>query len=147
VKSSSRFFVLIVLLAELGASAAVWHGTPSDWVGEPLSFWHYELLRLRFWLLFSLLGCGFWLLVWVSLRRFASSRVLLICALVCALAAEIGATTYFWRSLKHNEQGFLGWPFFQSYFREHLISWLVIFAIFAVGACYIGRQMLTQPRR
>ena len=37
---------LIVLLAfaisELFGSICVWHGTPTDWSGPPLRFWHYE---------------------------------------------------------------------------------------------------------
>jgi hypothetical protein len=46
--------LLFIVAAELIASLAVWHGTPTDWRGRPLSFWYFEMLRLRYWIGFGL---------------------------------------------------------------------------------------------
>lgn len=53
-------YVLLLATAEVVASAAVWHGTPTDWKGPHLDFWSFESSRLLYWCSFCTLFIGLW---------------------------------------------------------------------------------------
>lgn len=59
------YYFILLLVAEIIASAALWHGTPTDWTSGPLRFWVFEGMRLRYWagfcLLLSALGGVGWI--------------------------------------------------------------------------------------
>ena len=38
---------IALLIAQIASSFLSWHGTPTDWLGEPLHFWTFELWRLN----------------------------------------------------------------------------------------------------
>jgi len=142
VKSFSVRFLLCIFAAELLASFAVWSGTPTDWEGPPLSFWHFEMLRLQYWCAFGLVAAGLWAIGWLSLRRLSTRVVPLLLAALCALATEVMTSIYFWRSLSLSQALFLGWDGFRQYLREHLESWVVVLAISGVCLWYLGRRKL-----
>ena len=68
-KSFSVRFLVVIVVAELVSSFVVWHGTPTDWKGHPLSFWYFEMLRIRYWCGFVLAFAGLWMIGWNGLRR------------------------------------------------------------------------------
>src|SRR4051794_32801568 len=117
--------LLLAVSAELVASVAVWHGTPTDWTGEPLHFWEVELSRLRYWCETALVFAGLWLIGWIFLyRRFAAPALVALGG--CALAADVITSVYFWKSLNPAHVGYLGWSSLPRYIEEHLISWIIV---------------------
>ena len=128
-KSLSIRWLLFLVAAELVASFAVWHGTPTDWKGEPPHFWYFEILRLRYWLSFGLLFAGVWVIGWLGLRRFSATLIPAVLGGLCSVATEVMTSIYFWRSLSSNQASYLGWSDFRRYFWEHLVSWIVVLVI------------------
>ena len=126
---------LLVLLAfaisELFGSLWVWHGTPTDWSGPPLQFWHYECWRLVYWS-FIASGAAFSYFL-LGVRRFSAQ---LPVALAIALAVELTTSVSYWRSLNIEEASFLGWPSESYYIRDHLFGWVIIPLITAL-ACLL----------
>ena len=133
-KSFSIRLLLFIVAAELIASFAVWHGTPTDWRGQPLSFWFFEMLRLKYFGSFGLAFAGFWLIAWLGLRRHSARVAPALLGAVCLLGTELMTSIYFWRSLSSNQVGYLGWPSPRRYCWEHLISWGLVLVI--VGLCF-----------
>jgi hypothetical protein len=130
VKSSSIRSLLFVLAAELFASFAVWHGTPTDWRGEPPSFWHFEILRLRYWCGFGLSSAGLWVIAWLGLRRLSHAALTpALLGALCALGTEVMTSIYFSKSLSSNQANYLGWASFQIYLCEHLVSWIAFLLV------------------
>jgi hypothetical protein len=127
-RRSTVCFLLLVVTAELAASLAVWHGTPTDWSGDPLHFWSYELLRLRYWLGFAFVAGVLWNLGRVAARQHFSKLASSLLAIACALATEAATSLSFWSSLSLSQVGFLGWPNCHRYLWEHLVSWSLAFS-------------------
>jgi hypothetical protein len=117
---------LLIPAAEILASLAVWHGTPTDWAGEPPHFWLLEGLRLEYWCGFGLLFASIWSVVRIGFRRQMATLALAIVGAGCSLATEILTSIYFWEKLPSNQVGYLGWPSHQRYVVEHLTSWAII---------------------
>lgn len=139
--------LLFMVAAELLASFAVWHGTPTDWGGPPLRFWYFEMLRLRYWCGFGLAFASLWVIGWLSLRRLSATRVHVLLGLLCALGTEVMTSIYFWRSLSLNQASFLGWYGLRQYVREHLECWIVVSAISGLCLWYLGyRKHRSQAR-
>ena len=133
----SAYCFLLLLVAEVVASAAVWHGTPTDWAGGHLRFWMFEGLRLRYWGGFCLLFAALW---GVGLHRLSSSplkRNLL--GLVCSLGVEVLASIFFWKGLSSSQVGYLGWLDLRQYAAEHLISWIVVLSI-GLAVWHLGNK-------
>lgn len=140
-KSSSILRLLLIPAAEVLASMAVWHGTPTDWGGEPLHFWGFEILRLQYWCGFGLFFTGLWVIGWMSLhRRRSATSVLAVLGAVCLLGTEATTSKYFWKSLSVSQVGYLGWPDFRTYFWEHLVSWVVVLLIFGLCLWYLRNR-------
>lgn len=135
---------LIVLLAfaisELFGSLCAWHGTPTDWSGPPLQFWHYECWRLMYWAFFaSGAACSYFLL---GVRRFS---VQLPVALAIALAVELITSVSYWRALNVEQASFLGWPSEFYYIRDHLFGWAIIPFISALTWLFCLRRESDKP--
>ena len=135
---------LIVLLAffisELLGSLFAWHGTPTDWSGPPLRFWHYEFWRLMYWAFLASAGaCSYFL---IGLRRFS---VQLPAALATALAVELITSVSYWRALNVEEASFLGWPSEFYYVRDHLFGWAIVPFIGAVAWLFWLRRKSSEP--
>ncbi len=120
------YLLLFFAAAELLASLCVWRGTPTDWVGKPLHFWDFELLRLRYWFGFGLLFAGLWAIGWLIFRRHRAKVPLEVLGVVCSIGTEVMTSTYFWRGLTLHQILYLGLPDFREYFWDHLISWTAI---------------------
>ena len=88
-----------LLTAEIVSSFLSWHGTPMDWVGEPLHFWTFELWRLQSWAIFFVAGVGFWLICWRAFHRRAHEIGLWLLASALAVAVEVLTTVRYWRQL------------------------------------------------
>lgn len=84
-----------LLAAEVIASLGLWHGTPTDWRGEPLHFWFFEDVRLQYWCLFGLSFTGIWIAEWMTSRRRFLARVLAVFGAVCVLGTEVLTSIYF----------------------------------------------------
>ena len=125
-----------LLAAEVIASAGVWHGTPTDWRGEPPHFWTFEALRLQSWILFGLSFVGFWIGEWMSSRHRFVARTLAVIGAACVLATEVLTSIYFWRRLSLSETEYLGWPDLRRYTYEHLIVW-ALFMLLGMGLWYL----------
>lgn len=119
-------YLFLLLVAEIVASIAVWHGTPTDWQGDPLHFWSFEVLRLQYWSLFGLSFTGIWIAERMSSRRRFLARVLAILGAVCVLGTEVVTSIFFWKRLSLNETEYLAWPDLRRYISEHLIVWMVV---------------------
>jgi hypothetical protein len=145
VKNFSIRFLLFIIAAELLASFAVWHGTPTDWKAQPLSFWHFEAVRIRYWSGFGLAFAALWVIGWLSLRRLSATVLPVLLALLCAISTEMMTSIYFWRSLPPNQASYLGWYDSRQYFGEHLVSWIVVLAISGLCLWYWNRRRAPQP--
>jgi hypothetical protein len=120
--------LLLFVISELLGSLCAWHGTPTDWSGPPLRFWHYEFWRLMYWaFLASGAACSYFLM---GVRRFS---VQLPVALATALAVELITSVSYWRALNIEEASFLGWPSEFYYIREHLFGWAIVPVVSAVA--------------
>jgi hypothetical protein len=139
-KSFSIRFLLFIAAAELIASFAVWHGTPTDWKGQPPSFWYFEMLRLRYWCAFGLAFAILWVVGWLGLRRVSTTVIPIAVAVLCALATEVITSVYFLRSLRPDQASYLGWYDSRIYFREHLFSWVVLLVVFLICLWYLGHR-------
>jgi hypothetical protein len=139
-RSLSIRLLSLVAAAEIVASFATWHGTPMDWTGEPLHFWHFEVLRLRYWCGFGLLFAGLWAIGWLGLRRFSAIAIPAVLGALCSLATEVMTSTYFWRSLSSDQTNYLGWYDFRRYFWEHLVSWMVVLVIPGLCLSYLRHR-------
>ena len=133
--------LLFVALAEVAASVAVWHGTPTDWRGAPLRLWDVEFLRLRYWCGWELLLGGLWAIWWIYLRRRIGGFDLLILG-TCGLSADVITSVFFWRSLTVTQVGYLGWPSLQHYVVEHAISWAVTTLLVLAGWYLVSRRKM-----
>ncbi|MEO8659379.1 MAG: hypothetical protein ABI693_12975 [Bryobacteraceae bacterium] len=116
---------LLAAVAEVVSSMAVWHGTPTDWIGAPLRFWDSEVSRLRYWCVSKLLFAALWVIGWLCLHRRLAAPALAALG-GCALGADVMTSLYFWKSLSAVQVGYLGWPSLQRYIGEHLISWVIV---------------------
>ena len=130
---------LVLAVAEVLASLLIWTGAPTDWVGEPPHFWTYELWRLQYWTLFFAGSAFLWIVAWGGLRRWLPKIVFGLLALALAAAAELLTSLWFWRRLNWNEASFVGWSYFPSYFRDHLIWWAVVVAL-GLGLWYFYKR-------
>ncbi len=137
--------LFFIIAAELVASFAVWRGTPTDWRGEPLHFWYFEMLRLRYWLGFALGFAALWVIGWLGLRRVSAFVMPLILAMLCALGTEVMTSIHFWKSLSLNQTGFLGWYDFRQYIWDHLFFWAVTLLISGLAAWYLRYRKRRKP--
>lgn len=144
-KNLSIRWLLFIVAAELIASFAVWHGTPTDWKGKPPHFWYFEILRLRYWFGFGLLFASVWVIGWLSVRRFSVALIPAVLCVLCAVATEVMTSIYFWRSLSSNQASYLGWSDSRQYFREHLVSWVVVVVIAGLFLWYLGHRKQQSP--
>ena len=128
-----------LLAVEVVASAGMWHGTPTDWRGEPPHFWLFEVLRLQYWLLFGLSFAGIWIIEWMSSRRRFPARVLAVLGAAAVLGTEVLTSIYFWKRLSPNETEYLGWLDLRQYTYEHLTVWAVVMLL-GMGLWYLWRR-------
>lgn len=140
VKILSIRWLLFLVAVELMASFVVWHGTPTDWKGEPPHFWYFEIWRLRYWCGFGLVFASAWVIGWFGLRRFSATVIPALLGVLCAFATEVATSVYFWSSLSWNQASYLGWPDFQQYFKEHLISWVVVLVILGLSVWHLWNR-------
>jgi hypothetical protein len=125
--------LLALAVSEVLASLGCWHGTPTDWSGPTLHFWHYEFWRLVYWI--PRAGAAF-VAVLAScyalpgIRRYS---VLLPIAFAVALAVEWVTSLSYWRSFAVAQASFLGWPSEFHYVWEHLLCWAICLFL-AAGA-------------
>ena len=122
------YLFVLLLVAEVAASAAVWHGTPTDWTSGPLRFWVYEGIRLRYWASFCLF---FSVVLWgvgrMGLRRlFSVPPIQNLLLVICSLGIEVLTSVCFSKRLSQNQVGYLGWTDLRRYALEHLLSWTVV---------------------
>jgi hypothetical protein len=146
-KVRTRFLVrycVVLLIAELASSLAVWSGTPTDWVGEPLHFRTFEVWRLKSWVLFFLLALSLCVIGWYSLHRRVHKIALGLISLVFAVAIEVLTSIRFWRQLSWTESAYLGWSHFPSYFWGHLITWIVLL-FSGLAVLFFRERQETQP--
>jgi hypothetical protein len=136
-KNFSIRFLMFIVAAELIASFAVWHGTPTDWRGQTPSFWFFEMRRLQYWGSFAIAFAGLWVIGWLALRRLSTTVIPVVLAVLCALSTEVLTSIYFWRSLLLNQASYLGWYDSRRYLNEHLASWVVVLAISGVCLWYL----------
>lgn len=123
-------YFLLLLAADIVASAALWHGTPTDWTSGPLRFWVFEGIRLRYWASFCLVLSALGGFGWIGLRRLLSAALLrYLLVAICSLGAEVLTSIYFWKGLPVDQAGYLGWLDLRRYAFEHLASWIVIVLI------------------
>jgi hypothetical protein len=122
----SYLFLLLMLIAEIASSFAVWHGVPTDWRGKWPDFWPFEILRLKYWFGFCLLFAGVWTAIWMSFGHWLTKLTLSVVGVACSLAIELLTSIYFWRTLRSDQVGYLGWPSERRYAVEHLTSWVFV---------------------
>src|SRR5229473_799271 len=138
-----RQFILscaALLTAEITSSFLSWHGTPTDWRGEPLHFWIFEVWRLQSWAMFFVAGVVFWLLCWRAVHRRVHQTGLWLLASALAVAIEILTTIRFWRHLSWRESAQFGISYFRGYLWEHLIGWVVgLLFVLAILHLWEGR--------
>jgi hypothetical protein len=115
-----------LLAAEVIASVGVWHGTPTDWRGEPPHFWFFEVLRLQYWCLFGLSFMVIWTAEWMSSHRSFLARLLAVFGVGCVLGTEVLTSIFFWKRLSPNETEYLAWPQLRRYTYEHMIVWAML---------------------
>jgi hypothetical protein len=121
------------LTAEISSSFLTWSGTPTDWLGEPLHFWTFELWRLKSWLMFFAAGIALFLLSWSAVHRQLHNREIWLLGGAYAVAIEVLTTIRYWRQLSWTESAFLGISYFRRYLLEHLITWAVtLLFVFAI---------------
>jgi hypothetical protein len=105
-----------IILAELFASFAVWHGQPTDTAWEP-SFWMYELRRMQYWLplIAAALACSL-AIPNLSFRSAVGPKIAAGSFFLFCLFADYGASLLFRRSLSRGEAGLLGWSYEPHYY-------------------------------
>jgi hypothetical protein len=136
----------VLWAAEVLASLSIWHGTPTDWRGEPLHFWSNELWRLKYWAILFLLAVALWLVSCRALPPRGRGVLLWLIAAVLALGVEVFTSIWSWKQLPWSDDRFLGWPsYFPDYLWDHLISWIVVVALGA-GIWYLWRRRRTSHR-
>jgi hypothetical protein len=113
-------------VAEVLASLSVWSGTPTDWRGAPVSFWSFEIWRLRYWVLFVSLCSLLWFITWYSLRQRSPIIKMTVFGAALAVASEALTSFAYWSRLSWTQASYLGWPDFRTYFWGHLVSWAVV---------------------
>jgi hypothetical protein len=128
-KAKFAISCLLLLAAEVSASFLVWSGTPTDWIGEPLHFWRFEISRLQYWALFFSLSALLWIIGWYGLHRRVPGVAMGLLGAVLAVVVEALTSIWYWRQLPWNQASYLGWSYFPRYFREHLISWAVVLLV------------------
>lgn len=132
---------LLLLVAELAASSAVWHGTPTDWAGERLRFWTFEGSRLGYWGVFLLISA----VLWIGLRYLSSrTSVRNVLAGTCCIAVEIATSLTFWKHLSPGQAVYLGWWDLSRYALEHLVVWALVCS-FGSGVWYFLRRPTLKP--
>jgi len=133
----------LLLLAELVASAFVWHGQPTGTTWEP-GFWHYELARLQFWLPLAIASLALTVLVAYAATRWATSGKAAAVSFyfLTSLAAEYLASVYYWHNLSWSEAALLGWSYRRGYIAEHLYSWLAVVSIFGASWFIFNRGII-----
>jgi hypothetical protein len=120
------FYCLLLIIVEVLASFAIWHGTPTDWAGERLHFWGFEGVRLVYWAIFVLLSGT----LWTGLQRLLSQRkVRNALAAACLIGIEVATSLTFWKRLAPDQAGYLGWPNLTRYVLDHLAAWSVLWAL------------------
>lgn len=136
------YYLVLLLIAEIAASVAVWHGTPTDSVKGQLHFWSFELSRLQYGSILCLLAAVFWS---AGTWFFASaSLVVNLFGIVGALAGEIATSICFWKRLPLIQAGYLGWPNFRQYVFEHSVSWAVVLLIELTMGYWLNSQKGSQ---
>lgn len=130
-------YCVLLVIAELLASFAVWHGTPTDWTGQRLRFWEYERVRLGYWAIFLLLFG----VLWMGLRRLLSQRLgRNALAAACSGGLEMVTSLAFWKRLPTNQAVYLGWPNVTKYVLEHLVAW-ALFWVFGLGLWHLLKRV------
>jgi uncharacterized membrane protein YjdF len=120
-------YLSLFLVAEIVASGAVWHDTPTDWGNEHLSFWVFERMRFRRLSPVFLIFASLSVVGWIACRHFSSALLVSnLLTAVCALGTEVLTSVYFWKQLSVSQTQYLGWIDHQRYIIEHLVSWAVV---------------------
>jgi hypothetical protein len=137
---------------------SLWRGAPSDvYADMHLSFWHYEVWRLQYWVWCFFVGAVLWLLLHWSLQRWISEgatafqytlkiAILWATAVACIIGAEVATSILYWRQLPWSQPGYSGipyspiYPFSQEYVWEHLTSWAVVLALGLLGLFLWNRR-------
>ncbi len=136
---------LLLWIAEVLGSLAVWRGAPTDWSREPPRFWSFETWRLQYWALFFALAALLWAIGWYALRRRAHKIVLVLLGTVLAVAVEALTSIWYWKQLPWTQASYLGWSYFPQYFWEHLISWIVVVFLGLALWYFWNRRRGAQP--
>lgn len=148
-KDSAAFKALkcaaLLLAAEIIASGSIWCGTPTDWIGEPLHFWSYEIPRLPYWALFFLAST----LVWFAGRQIIPGSIppIVTRALrgILAIGVEVSTSAFCWWRFRWTETNCQGLTYFPDYFWGHLISWVVVVALGLIASYFWNKKRRT-PR-
>jgi hypothetical protein len=138
----------LLFVCEVLASFLVWSGIPTDWLGEPPYFWHFERARLEYWALFFVPACLVFVIGSYTLRSRTRTNVLWLLAAVLAAGVETSTSVVFWRQLPRVQASYLGWPSFGTYFRDHLVSWTAFLLIgFLLSHLWLrkGKKHLVAP--
>jgi hypothetical protein len=146
---TQRWFILgctALFTSEIVSSFLSWHGTPTDWLGEPLHFWSFELWRLQSWAMFFVAGIALWILFWRAVHRRVHEITLWLLASALAVAIEVLTTRRYWRQLSWRESAYLGISYFRGYLWEHLIGWVVALLLVLAILYYRERRVRTAPR-
>lgn len=134
-------YCVLLVIAEVLASFAVWHGTPTDWTGERLRFWEYEGFRLGYWAIFLLLFG----VLWVGMQRLLSQRLgRNVLAAACSGGIEVVTSLASWKRLPTNQTVYLGWPNVTKYVLEHLVAWALFWVLGLVLWHLLGRVVSKQ---
>jgi hypothetical protein len=129
-----------LLTAEIASSFLSWHGTPTDWRGEPLHFWIFELWRLQSWALFFGACVVLWFFCWRAFHPRVRDIGLWLLAGVLAVSIEVLTTVRYWRQLSWTESAYLGISYFRSYLWEHLSGWIVALLLISSILYSLERQ-------
>ena len=138
-----RWFLLccaVLLNTEIVSSFLSWHGTLTDWLGEPLHLWTFELWRLQSWAMFFIAAVAFWLLCWRAVHHQVHEMALWVFAVALAVVVEVSTTLRYWRQLSWTESAYLGISYFRGYLLEHLIGWVVSLLLFLTTLYYWERR-------
>jgi hypothetical protein len=131
------FYCLLLMIAEVLASFAVWHGTPTDWAGARLRFWTFEGFRLGYWATFLLLFGA----ILAGLQRLLLKRLgLTFLIAACSGGIEVATSLTFWKRLSTDRAGYLGWPNLTRYVLDHLVAWTLLWA-FGLGLWHLLRRV------
>jgi hypothetical protein len=122
---------LVFVISEIVASLGVWHGTPTDWRGLPLRFWHYEFWRLAYWIPLAGAACAILWAIWYFLLGRGRNSILLPLTLASSLLIEWVTSVIYWRALNIEQASFLGWASEFYYIGDHLVCWAMSLLISA----------------